>query len=235
MSQERGIILSFFVTAILGIWLLFKKNKATIFMMIGSFGLAVMIGSGAIKLLLKRFSSWSSLDAILENQIIRVDAWKAAIDMIQDHPLFGVGPGMWWEHIPAYTYRTMFWRVGDHYRVWWISDAHNVYLKIGSEAGLLSLIAFLMLCGMTFVTAFKILKKSQSPKIYILTASSLWALSAISLAFFSGGNLTYLKGFIYHSFFWVPIALIRSLENIRMHSNPILNMAGGKDQDPSFD
>jgi len=73
------------------------------------------------------------------------------VDMIRDHPLFGVGPGCFRYHFMAYRLR-----LGDHYPEPWTRGypgnwgaAHNDHLQVAAETGLPGYALFLMAIVMT--------------------------------------------------------------------------------------
>lgn len=59
--------------------------------------------------------------------------WGNTLDMIADHPVFGVGPGGWKRHYPIYDQGTMIRRNTAP------ASPHNDYLWIAAEYGLLGL------------------------------------------------------------------------------------------------
>jgi O-antigen ligase/Tfp pilus assembly protein PilF len=68
---------------------------------------------------------------------LRYSAWKASVRMTRDFPLFGVGLGAWPELFPRY-------QSGP----WWsqfMREAHNDYVQLLAEMGLLGFCAFIAL------------------------------------------------------------------------------------------
>ncbi|MEK7729664.1 MAG: O-antigen ligase family protein [candidate division KSB1 bacterium] len=63
----------------------------------------------------------------------RVRIWRGAMRIIGDYPVAGVGYNVFQQAIPSYA------------NMEWGMDAHNMYLRIGAEMGLLGLAAFLAL------------------------------------------------------------------------------------------
>lgn len=85
----------------------------------------------------------------------RIYVWKSDKHMIMDHPVTGVGPGLWQK-----TYR-------EHYKLKKetqdLGHSHNNMLQIASESGLLGLIGFL---GFSIFMLYKSLKnyiKTRNP------------------------------------------------------------------------
>ncbi|MCR4406536.1 MAG: O-antigen ligase family protein [Anaerolineae bacterium] len=83
--------------------------------------------------------------------IERVAHWQAALGMWTDHPWLGVGIGNYAAVYPAYALPK------------WpdpLGHAHNYYLNIAAEAGLIGLLAYLLLWGMAFYQAWKAVRAS---------------------------------------------------------------------------
>ena len=64
----------------------------------------------------------------------RMAHWQAAAEMFVDHPLLGVGPGHYVPTYPDYAILP-YWREP-------LGHAHNVYLNVAAESGLIGLIGF---------------------------------------------------------------------------------------------
>ncbi len=72
----------------------------------------------------------------------RVAHWVAGINMFVDHPLLGVGIGNYQDAYPAYQLGIFVVPLGH---------AHNYYINIAAEAGLLGLTAFILFSLASFV------------------------------------------------------------------------------------
>lgn len=75
----------------------------------------------------------------------RLLIWRAALDIVADNPVLGVGPGAF-EEAHRHYQRYVEWDAG----ALWI-DAHNSFLRVWSETGTVGLIAFLGI----FVAVFR--------------------------------------------------------------------------------
>lgn len=69
----------------------------------------------------------------VHSTLFRVYTWKATLDMIEDQPWLGVGPGGY-----AINYR-------EYTIAGYAANAHNSYLQLAAENGVPALIAFLLL------------------------------------------------------------------------------------------
>ena len=90
-------------------------------LLVGTVGIILVVAVGVGLLLASRLAEHRSGDAV------RMDLWRSASAMFLDHPLTGVGPGVY--GIELRTYRNP--RLArDH-----IMSAHNLYLNIAAEMG----------------------------------------------------------------------------------------------------
>ncbi|HHQ49334.1 MAG TPA: hypothetical protein ENK19_10695 [Acidobacteria bacterium] len=97
----------------------------------------------------------------------------SAEEMIQDHPLFGMGLGMVKRRYPLY-------RRDDAPR-WEIPPLHSNVLQITAERGLAGLTAYLAILGTFFVTVWRALKHRDDPAFPALAGCFL-AVAGITVA-----------------------------------------------------
>ena len=85
----------------------------------------------------------------------RIYVWEADKQMIMDHPIIGVGPGLWGKkYVEQYQLKQEIQNLGH---------SHNNMLQIASESGILGLIGFL---GFSIFTIYK------SVKNYMMSGNS---------------------------------------------------------------
>jgi O-antigen ligase len=90
-------------------------------------------------------SDGSSLD--------RKAIWQIAVRMIKDKPLFGQGLSTFMHNFPR------FGRDYYHLKSGIIPYAHNCYLQIAAETGIVGLLSFLLLIGTFFISTIRNLAK----------------------------------------------------------------------------
>lgn len=108
----------------------------------------------------------TAVDFSSGSEISRVEIWKSSVAMISTRPLVGYGPDQMYIWSPAFnTLKKAQIEVNT------VADrAHNIFLQVAINGGLLSLAAFLWLI-IALVTAGSRLAKSDSPnKSYALGA-----------------------------------------------------------------
>jgi putative inorganic carbon (HCO3(-)) transporter len=82
----------------------------------------------------------------------RLAHWEAALRMINDHPLLGVGIG---NYVPVYpAYAVPGWKDP-------LGHAHNYYLNVAAEGGLLGLGAYMLFLGASFHQAWFATRRSM--------------------------------------------------------------------------
>jgi hypothetical protein len=108
----------------------------------------------------------------------RLRAWQVTLEMIQDHPVTGVGAGNWQLEAPKY-YAGKF--TGDQ-ELNWIRP-HNDYLWVWSEKGLAGIIVFMALFGITIFYLVRTVKEASIDH-KVLALFLLWGLLGYMTASF---------------------------------------------------
>ncbi len=149
MSWSRGAWLG--VAAGLIVAIIVQSRRAFVLSIIGAFGLTFIILLSSINVIPEaisaRFSGVADYFGVFDVRGVKVDDanfaivermahWQAAGEMFVDHPLLGVGIGNYAAVYPAYALPHWSDPLGH---------AHNYYLNIAAEAGILGLAAYLLL------------------------------------------------------------------------------------------
>lgn len=165
MSWSRGAWLGF-AAALVTVNVVRSRQAAMVFAVL--LGVAVLtLALGGLRLLppalIQRFTNFLPFVSVGDLRAVQItDAnyaviermahWQAALDMWTDHPWLGVGIGNYAAVYPAYALPK------------WpdpLGHAHNYYLNIAAEAGLIGLLAYLLLWGMTFYQAWKAVRATS--------------------------------------------------------------------------
>jgi hypothetical protein len=80
--------------------------------------------------------------------------WSRSIPMLKETLLVGYGPGMYTPNFPNFDYVGKLNAFPTHKTI--IDKPHNMYLQIGLETGIISLLALLSIYAMYFIDSFKI-------------------------------------------------------------------------------
>jgi len=129
--------------------------------------------------LLDRFDPWRSLQGLLIDQEMRLDGWRAALAMMRDHPLFGIGHGMWMRYILRYS-KTSEPRM-------FLNFAHNLFLDYGTTAGIGGLITLVVLIIMVVREGLHVRRAASDGQLRVLAVGLLWAFVAFAVLGGIGG------------------------------------------------
>lgn len=134
----------------------------------------------------------------------RLDYWKAGVKMIEQHPVLGVG---YFNFSPVYAVHD------PHKLVHGTAELpHNIFIQVGTDAGLLGLSIFLVLIYRNFAIAKEIrrtcAKEGGAPAFAPSVARGL---VVTTLGFVIAGQFNTVS---YYPFLWINLALMVSLANI---------------------
>jgi len=124
--------------------------------------------------------------------------YKKTIPLILDHPLLGTGLGM-------FRYAFTPHRPPQRTNFWWY--AHNDYLQIASEMGLIGLAAFLFLVITVWAKGFKALKSTSNFNRAIILGTLAGILSILVHGFFDG-NLSVIPSNILHFYVMLGVLMV---------------------------
>ena len=85
----------------------------------------------------------------------RLALWKSSLEMIRDHPLFGVGPDNF-----LYAYRGRY-MLPEAWQESFLSHPHNVLLDFAARLGLIGLGVFIWLQMAFWSTAFRVVRQAR--------------------------------------------------------------------------
>jgi len=135
-----------------------------------------------------------------ENVQERLYIWQSAIEMVKDYPLNGVGLGGFYKEYLSH------YKMSGIRLLWAGEHAHNLYLHVLAETGLLGLLALLFLIGFLLLKGWLhfSLQKDQLLKGVQLGALLAW----IGFLFYSVTDSTFNGNFSPASMFHVNLCLI---------------------------
>ncbi len=120
--------------------------------------------------------------SIAQDDSKRFSLWEKSLQMIQDHPVLGVGLGNWKIVIPEYGSSGL---LSEFAKVRY-TRPHNDYLWVWSEAGVLGLLCYLSIFGMGFYYILKIFFHATDAHDKILSLCLLFGMICyMTDAFFS--------------------------------------------------
>ena len=165
-----------------------------------------------IKLLFRRYHDINSPEDIfyLSSMLSRRAGWGAALRMIKDYPLLGIGFGAWQDYLPLYANISL-------------NSPHNIYLWLGVNSGLLGLSLYISLLAVTLKKGFLLVRSFKDTEegllsLGLLASLFVWIIYTLAEGEFTldWGSFTD-SGFIYMGsglFFWSIVASIVKLDMI---------------------
>jgi len=213
-SFSRGSLVAFLASTFV---LFFSKRIKQYALTIGI--ILALIGLISITLnSTNTFNRYSTLINGLSDSSSRAhfNAWSGTLDMIRDYRIFGIGSGMWDRYVAHYV-PTQEIGLKIKGKVWlkgYITDPHNIYLRIWIELGIMGLIAWLAFIALNVVNGILILRANfnKNQVKYYLGLSFLIYLIANALRDFTTADLFANELFLYGCIFWaVNGAFIRML------------------------
>jgi len=102
---------------------------------------------------------------------VRLYVWLAAIQMIEDHPL-GVGYGLFKFYLPEYS------------PVYRFRAAHNSYLLLAAETGVLGLLAFLVVLGLMMLESWRAYRACRDPLLRAVALAAVASTMSMAISSF---------------------------------------------------
>ncbi|MFH2138516.1 MAG: O-antigen ligase family protein [Candidatus Omnitrophota bacterium] len=164
------------------VFLLPIKFKKAIFLGGISVGLSLLLyyGAQSERHIAAIPLTWNAL----QTDSIRMCAYKAALGIIKDYPLFGVGFGNYVKFLDFYSPRTFYM-----FNVWPLVSPHNFILHYLSSVGIVASGALFLLIGYTYKIGAKVIKKANDKVLKIVLISVLWSISCFLAAANTGGTM----------------------------------------------
>lgn len=146
----------------------------------------------------------------------RWEGAKAALGMVKDHPLLGIGVGMWKDYVPYYAKMQnvvmgIGWGGEYEYGRGYIEDAHSLQLQVAADSGIPAFIVWISLLIILFREGFYVLSKSKDQFHYHIALGVVLSLiTFVVISIFGGLDLRLFLGA--HFMFWIIVAIIVKLK-----------------------
>lgn len=216
LLQNRTAIYSFFFCVIL--LASYSLIKARINWLLSLGVILIFVGAGTLFFyLISGFMFQRFYELVTKGELFfdvsRVSAWLGSLGMLKDHPLFGIGAGMWDKYVASYvSYR---YAGGPGLRYYFIASPHNFYFNLAVFFGLpliilYAFIIFRLFCKYGDIDRSKTASAGISP--YLFMCLLLWlgaGITGCSFTYFASGydpwyRLDFTLGFV----FWTIVAAI---------------------------
>ena len=181
ICQSRGIWISTGLTTIFAIYIIFKfslfrifqKNRKWLILLISIFLLITIVYStdnplnkSAITVPQRAISTFDKEDPSINTRFL---IWNITFNMIKDKPIFGSGIGTF--KMNYLDYQAEFLKDNPYYIKYSgkAGEAHNEYLQIWAEIGMIGLGLFILIFYFFFKAIFNFYKSSKNIKDKIIT------------------------------------------------------------------
>lgn len=146
LTASRGALLG--LGSVIFAFLLRSKDKRIALLVVAVLGLAYWHDGGSI---MKKRATTITNYTVSQSAEDRLEAWAAAIRMMEAHPFVGVGFGSFGQAYPSFS--------DTHPRI-----AHNTFFQIGGECGIFAGLLYLYLMGATLNKLQKNARKLSTVK-----------------------------------------------------------------------
>lgn len=131
--------------------------------------------------------------------VTRFKLWKIALKMVKDHPVLGVGNGNYVTRYDEYVKRYPYLEYGySHF------PAHNSYLKVFSELGIIGMVNFISIIILSIIHVKKFVDTTDD-KFFKYFFTGFLAATIAFLVMNTADNLFFVPKVA--TFFWVLLAL----------------------------
>lgn len=151
-----------------------------------------------VELVVKTFDPRESADWVLRG---RLAWWSAAVNMLRERPLSGIGLGLF----PR--------RMGEYGGGPWKENTHNLFLQLFAEAGIAGGMAFVMLCGSICVTFWSRLRHGTQPEGRAMALAGLIATLGFFMTLLTGHTLLTASGQVLFASFIAIVAALATWEH----------------------
>ena len=189
ICQSRGIWISIFFTLLIGIYFIYnlriikvfqENRKWLIYLLITFLTITVIystnnpLNKSLLTVPQRALSTFDELDPSINTRLL---IWRNTYQMIKDKPLLGLGIGTF--KMNYLDYQAEFLKNNPDYIKYWTfpRDAHNEYLQIGAELGLLGLGIFIAIIFIFYSTTLNFLRKEKNSKNRLVSWGLLMGIS----------------------------------------------------------
>jgi putative inorganic carbon (HCO3(-)) transporter len=200
LTQSRGGIIALVGIVILAAWFLTKSVAARLKL----FCLCLIACVLIVPVLFNHFDRLHDIDD--ETQTSRLALWQAAAQMFIEHPVLGVGYGNY-----KVVYSSLVSYQGN-------LDAHNLYLQLLAETGVIGFVSFCAFVGAFLFSALRSMREGDDLK-RIVAFGVVGAIAAIVIH----GTVDFLlnAGPQFGMLFWLLLGIGSRVVNSEFHDTPI--------------
>lgn len=158
-------------------------------------GLAASVGSPQVR----RRLAVSFDEPTIKSRLL---IWEGAVKMIRERPLAGFGPGTFGRNFPFYRDERL---ATFHDELTPVTHAHNEYLEIAAETGMIGTAAMLLFLAVVLNRGFRKLRAAPSREEWITTTAVLAGATSILAGNLFGVELRYVNASL---FLWLLLGFL---------------------------
>lgn len=140
----------------------------------------------------------------------RLESWKAGFNMMKDHPIIGVGLGAF-----PHEYALRASLAADEFKVKIPRFAHNSYIQVGAEIGVIGLTFFLLLILFSFRDILRAQRIFREKNEVVL--SELCQFLGVGLMGYAACGMFLTQAYL--TMFWIVVPLIVAIKEIALKIN----------------
>src|SRR5262249_27538222 len=143
IAFSRGAMLAMIITGALAFFLIPKRPKHALILVVGVLLLFRLAGAEVQERFLTTFANKEERDASAD---ARLRNWQACVQAVMEEPLLGVGPAHWHLVSQRYGLPSM--------------EAHTLWLQLAAEQGILGLVLLLSFYGLCILRLWPLSRES---------------------------------------------------------------------------
>ena len=185
ICQSRGIWISIFVSVIVGFYFIYKfklfksfrENRKWLIFLILTFLVITVIYStdnplnkSTETVIHRAATTFDKNDLSINTRLL---IWNNTLNMIKDHPWLGSGIGTF--KLNYQSYQADYLQENPGYIKYWIKagEAHNEYLQIWAELGIIGLGMFILIIYFYYQSVLKFFKKEKNDQKQLIVLGML--------------------------------------------------------------
>lgn len=199
LTRVRGAFLGFFIS--FGIFSIVKLKRIGIFLLI-------ILALGGLFINRSRIADMMSMTSVNDRGVI----WKNSVEIFKKHPIIGNGLN---------TFYVEYMNIrNDEYKGTHGSYAHNCYLQMAADIGLVGLIAFILFVSAVIIKGFRAANRVKEPLYYSIILGTSLGMTAFLIHSSMDTNLYSLN---LSALFWLAAGLLMAAIKISNGDRIIMN------------
>lgn len=203
LSYSRGAWIATLLGALVVIWLCLQLLIPDANKILNRVFTIILIAAVIVALFADSiFARVENISPEMDVLVTRARLNQIAYNMINTHPVMGVGQNNFMEVIRSYDTTGI--------TVFNMEPVHNVFLLIAAETGLMGLTLFILLLGAALLACWRVIKGHNR----LLSATAIGLIGALLAIIITNTADVHLRSDGFFAFFWCLLGLLMALENL---------------------